>query len=165
MTLKLIGAAMALVAGLMISAGGAAAHDDMGAMPTTPGGKAAYARHENYKQVGGAFKAINDELKKDAPSSAVLVPAATKLKDLAAKAPSWFPKGSGAESGFKTAAKPEIWSDAPGFAAALAKFSTETTKLQQFAAANDIDGMKGQVRATGGACKGCHDNYRVPEQH
>ena len=30
-------------------------------------------------------------------------------------------------------------------------------------AANDVGGIKAQVGKLGGACKGCHDNYRVPQ--
>jgi cytochrome c556 len=147
-----------------LAAGGAFAHEHMGPMPTTPGGKAAYQRHENFKQQGAAFKAINDELKKDAPDRAVLTSNAVKLKTLTTQLPSWFPKGSGPESGFKTDAKAEVWSDAAGFAAAVNRLQVETSKLQQVAAAGDMAAIRAQVRATGGACKGCHDKYRVPEK-
>jgi cytochrome c556 len=161
---KMIGAALALVAGLSLAAGAAFAHDDMGPMPTTPGGKAAYARHQNFKQQGAAFKAVLDELKKDAPDMAVISTNATKLKTLSTQLPSWFPKGSGSESGFKTDAKAEVWTDAAGFAAAARNFQGETAKLQQFASANDLAGVKGEVKAVGAACKACHDKYRVPEK-
>lgn len=156
-------AAMA-AAGLMVAGGGALAHDHMGAMPTTAAGKAAYARHQNFKKQGAAFKAINDELKKGAPDKAGIARNAAALKTLAGQLPSWFPKGSGRESGFKTDAKPEIWGDAAGFQAAVNRLQVESSKLSQVAAAGDIGAVKAQVRATGGACKNCHDKYRVPEK-
>jgi cytochrome c556 len=30
--------------------------------------------------------------------------------------------------------------------------------------AGDIPGVKGEVRAVGGACKNCHDKFRVPDK-
>src|SRR5436305_1173064 len=111
MALKTVGVVAALM-GVALAAGGAAfAHDDMGPMPTTPGGKAAYARHNNFKQQGAAFKAINDELKKDSPDVPAISASATKLSTLANQLPSWFPKGSGPESATKTDAKAEVWTD------------------------------------------------------
>jgi len=156
--------AVALVIGAA-GAGAALAHEDLGPVPNTPAAHAAAARHQNFKQLGGAFKAINDELKKDAPDKAVVVANAAKMHTLASQLPSWFPKGSGAESQVKTAAKPEIWSDPAGFAAAAQRLQAETGKLQQFAAAGDLAAVKAQVPATGGACKNCHDKFRVPETH
>lgn len=164
MARKTIGWAAAAAAGLMVAAGGALAHDHMGPMPKTPGGKAAYQRHENFKQQGAVFKAINDELRKGSPDKAAIARNAAALKALTARLPSWFPKGSGPESGFKTDAKPQVWSDAAGFQAAVNRLQVEASKLDQLAAAGDIAGVKAQVRATGGACKNCHDKYRVPEK-
>ena len=165
MALNKITAAVALTAGLALAAGAALAHEGhKGPPPTTPGGKAAWARHDNFKAQGAAFKAILDELKKDTPDQAVLTSNATKLKVSSTALPSWFPKGSGPESGVKTDAKAEVWSDAAGFAAAANKFQIEASKLQQLATAGDVAGMKAQSRVVGGTCKGCHDKYRVPEK-
>jgi cytochrome c556 len=133
-----------------------------GALAQTAAQKAITARQANFKQLGGAFKTLNDELKAGSPDGAKITAAALTMKNLAAQEATWFPKGSGPEAGVKTAAKPEIWSDAAGFAAAVRNLQSETTKLHQLAAAGDIDGVKGQVRATGGACKACHDKFRVP---
>jgi len=157
-------AAVALAIGLMLAATAALAHDISGPAPTTAGGKAALARHDNFRQIGAASKAINDELRKDDPSPAVLATASARLKDLSGRLPGWFPRGSGPESKFKTDAKPEVWSDAAGFAAAAKNFQTQAAKMQQLAAAGDIAGMKGQARALGGTCKACHDKFRVPEK-
>ena len=147
MRMALRGAAAVVLAVSAVVAGGALAHEDMGKVPNTPAGKAVAARHQNYKQLGGAFKALTDELKKDTPDKAVIAASAAKMKALAGQIPSWFPKGSGPESGAKTDAKPDIWKDPNGFAAA-----------------GDLEAVKGQVRATGGACKNCHDKFRVPEK-
>jgi cytochrome c556 len=157
--------ALALTAGLAFAASAALAHEGhKGPPPKTPGGKAAWARHENFKAQGAAFKAVLDELKKDAPDQAVLKSNAAKLKASSTELPSWFPKGSGPESGVKTDAKAEVWSDAAGFAAAANRLQVEVSKFQQLATAGDVAGMKAQSRVVGGACKNCHEKYRVPEK-
>ena len=121
------------------------------------------SRQSNLKDLGGAFKAVRDQLRRSTPNLAEIKQAATQINELAADQKHWFPKGSGPEAGIKTAAKPEIWSDPTGFAAALDKFSTEAPKLLELANANDIEGLKSQVKVVGDACKGCHDKYRVPD--
>ena len=149
--------AAALGVGAALIAGMAAAQ--------SAGASAVKARQQNFKQLGAAFKTVLDELKKPSPDKAVLVANATKMNTLASQEASWFPAGSGAESGVKTGAKPEIWSDAAGFAAAVQRLQGETAKLQQAAAGGDLAAVRAQAQATGGACKNCHDKYRVPDQH
>jgi cytochrome c556 len=121
-------------------------------------------RQESLKQLGGAFKAINDELKKDAPDAALLRANSAKMSRLSAQLPRWFPKGSGAEAGVKTAAKPEIWSDPSGFAEAAKALQAQTARFAQLSAGGDLNAFRSQVRPTGGACKGCHDKFRVEEK-
>jgi cytochrome c556 len=164
MALRTIATALGVTAGLAMATGVALAGDTL-PTPTTPGGKALVARQAHFKDQGAAFKALNDELKKDAPDKAAIAADAGKLKANGVALPTWFPKGSGPETGLKTAAKPEVWTDAAGFEAAAGKFQTETAKLADVASAGDLDAIKAQVRATGGACKNCHDSYRGPDQH
>lgn len=156
-------AAAATALGAVVIAGAALAHD-VGPAPKTPAGQAAAARHDNFKQVGAAFKAINDEARKGSPDQAALAANAQKLNGLARQMGGWFPKGSGVESGVKTDAKSEVWSDPQGFTAAVQRLQGATGKLQQVAASGDSAGLKAQVQATGGACKGCHDKFRVPDK-
>src|SRR6185369_12421481 len=90
MALNKFSAALALMAGLTLAAGGALAHEGHeGPPPKTPGGKAAWARHDNFKAQGAAFKSSLDELKKDAPDPAVLSANAAKLKASSLALPSW----------------------------------------------------------------------------
>ena len=158
MALKTMLWALALAAGL---AAGAALAQDPAAAAATPGGKAVLARQAHYKELNGAFRAINEQLRADAPDKAAIAANAGKMKALAADLPGWFPKGSGPEAGVKTAAKAEIWTDAEGFAAAVTKLQAETGKLADAAGAGDMEALKVQARAAGGACKACHDKYRA----
>ncbi len=132
-----------------------------GAMAASAAETAIATRQAGYKKIGGAFKAINEELRKDAPDTKLIASNAAVINAQAGQVPRWFPAGSGPEAGFKTKAKPAIWSDSAKFGAAAAKFQTEAGKLQTVAAAGNVDGIKAQVRAVGGTCKGCHDSYRA----
>lgn len=163
---KTSGLAAALAVALSVAAGGALAQTaaEMAAAATTPGGRAAVQRRLNFEKQGKAFKAIVDEVKKDAPDKALIARNAAALRDSAAQLPSWFPKGSGKEAWPKTEAKAEVWSDAAGFGAAAANLQAQAAKLDQLAQAGDLDAIKAQVKAAGGACKACHDKYRVPKK-
>jgi cytochrome c556 len=164
LTLNKTTVALGLFAGLSLAAVGAIAREYVGPPPTTPGPAAAYARQQNFKLQGAAFKAINDELKQDTPNIALIAANAAKLRSIAANLPSWFPRGSGPESGFPTDAKPEVWTDPAGFAAAATRLQVQTSTLQQLAAAGDLAGVRNQAHAVGEACKSCHDSYRVPDR-
>jgi len=121
------------------------------------------SRQTHLKDLGAAFKTVRDELKKSQPAQAQLKEASAVITKASTEIDTWFPKGSGPESKFETDAKAEIWADPAGFAAAAKAFKTEAPKLQQLANANDIDGLKAQTGKLGGACKGCHDKFRVPQ--
>jgi cytochrome c556 len=164
MALRTIMTALAVTAGLGLLTAGTALAADPAPAPTTPGGKALVTRQAHFKEQNATFKAINDEIRKDMPEKAAIAASAAKLKALAADLPTWFPKGSGPETGLPTAAKPEIWTDADGFEAAAAKLRDETDKLAAVSTGGDLDAIKAQVRATAGACKNCHDKYRAPDQ-
>jgi cytochrome c556 len=122
-------------------------------------------RQDNFKAMGGALKAIGDQLKTGMPDKAIVTENAKKIATLSKEIPSWFPKGTGEESGVKTAAKPEIWSQPADFAAAAAKLPVEADKLVMVAASGDAAAIGDQMKATGGACGGCHKVFRVPDQH
>jgi cytochrome c556 len=150
-----LGAAVALAVGIGVAAGGAFAQG---------GADAVKVRQQHFKDQGKAFKGVIDELKKDQPDKALIAANAEKLKVSSSQLATWFPKGSGPEAGAKTEAKPEIWSDAAGFAAAADRFKAEGAKFADVAKAGDLDAIKAETRAVGGACKNCHDKYRVPDK-
>jgi cytochrome c556 len=127
------------------------------------GQQAVDARQHNLKDLGGAFKAVRDQARKPQPDMVQVQQAAEQINQLAADMNRWFPKGSEPSEDVETDAKAEIWQDSKGFTSALTKFQQEAPKLLTLAKANDADGLKKQVTAVGGACKSCHDKYRVPQ--
>lgn len=58
-------------------------------------------------------------------------------------------------------AKPEIWSDAKGFAEVGAKAYAGHEKLK---AVTDEAGFKAAFADFGAGCKGCHETYRKPKE-
>ena len=101
----------------------------------------------------------------DAPDAKAMAGQAATVNQMAHQVGKWFPAGSGPESGQKTRAKAEIWSDSAGFATAVHNLEVESAKLETVAKGGDIEALKAQAKATGGACGGCHTKYRAPEQH
>jgi cytochrome c556 len=157
---KRFGVAVAI--GLGIGAATAAlAHDDPRPKgQLRPGVKAAHDRHDNFQKLGAAMKRLNDELRKGDADIAVVRTQTATIASLANALPTWFPRGSGTEARAKAETKPNIWTDAAGFSAAASNMQVQTSKLNQLALAGDLNAVKGQVRATGGSCKGCHDKFR-----
>ncbi len=71
----------------------------------------------------------------------------------------WAGFVAGSDSG-NTKAKPEIWSDNAKFREASEKMQGEMVKLVAATKTGNLDTIKTAVGATGGSCKGCHDNFR-----
>ena len=119
-------------------------------------------RQEGLKSMGGAFKTVRDELAGGKDVTKIQAAAST-ISKVANSLEHWFPAGSGTEAGVKTAAKPEIWQDAAKFTAARQRLVDEAAKFAQAAGSGDLGAIGGGVRGLGGACKNCHDNFRVKE--
>ena len=115
------------------------------------------------KALGGAAKALNDQLKSGAPDAAIVKAQTARMAQLAHALPTWFPKGSGPESGAKTRALPIIWTDGPGFSLVQQHLAAEADKLAAAGASGDMSAVGAQFRVVFGACKSCHDKYRGPE--
>src|SRR2546421_661023 len=61
------------------------------------------ARQSNSRDIGGAYRELNAELKNGVPMKFLVEQHASQLADLAKEQITWFPAGSGPESGVKTA--------------------------------------------------------------
>jgi len=121
-------------------------------------------RQDKLRDMGGALKAINDEIKKGKLDwDNIVLPNVQTIKDRSGYLLKWFPKGSGPESGVKTYALPAIWQKNDDFTKLGKEMQTEALKLDQVAATKNADALKAQVLAIGKACKACHDNYRSPD--
>ena len=118
-------------------------------------------RHENYEALGKNMKVLMDNMKAATPDMAAVTAAAAEVKKTADVMGTWFPAGTGPETGIKTGAKANIWTDRATFDAAAVRLQTEATAL---AAVTDAAGFKAQFPKTGAACKNCHDTFREEEK-
>jgi cytochrome c556 len=119
-------------------------------------------RHDHYKELGDAFKAVRDASKAASPDFAALEKAAETVSKASVDQQQWFPKGTGPEAG-KTRALPEVWSKPDDFTAAQKMFSDRAPKLLAAAKTKDVDAITAAFKDVGGACKNCHDTFRKPE--
>lgn len=120
-------------------------------------------RKDGYREMGTAFKSLNDELKKPTPMAISLKRSAATISKTAVRVPNWFPVGSGPALGIKTAAKPEIWAKRAEFDAIQRRLVVDAAQLDKLVAAGDMKAVAAQARVVGGDCKACHDKFRVRE--
>ena len=59
----------------------------------------------------------------------------------------------------RTDAKPNVWTEQPKFNELREKMQAEVVKLQAASKTGDLDQLKAAYRATGAACKNCHDAF------
>jgi hypothetical protein len=118
------------------------------------------ARQAGMKQNGASMGAIKKALDAGGDLTAVAANAQT-VADFAHKIPSVFPAGSGAESGVKTRALPEVWTGRADFEKAAANLATQAGSLATALKANDKAAATAAFAATGGACGGCHRTYQA----
>jgi cytochrome c556 len=121
-------------------------------------------RQKSLKEMGAAMKTIGDQMKSGAPALDQIRPAVQTIKTHSTELPTWFPAGTGPESGVKTEALAKIWEDQPGFQAAAQRLADEAAKLSDVATGEDLAAIGAQVGVTGGACKNCHDQFRMKKE-
>lgn len=126
-----------------------------------PPAKTIEARQGNFKLIGKSFKGIMDQMKSPTPDMAAVKANAAALNGAAGKVAGFFPKGTGPESGVKTHALPAIWEKNADFKAAAVKLVAASKGMQAAANSGDINQVKAAFPALGGACKGCHDQFKA----
>lgn len=120
------------------------------------------ARSQHFKAMGRAAKTVQDELKSPSPNPAIVQAQAQVIAQFAQQLPTWFPRGSGPESGVKTDAKPEIWSQPAKFQQAAATFADRTRQFEALSAKGLGPQTRGAAAQVGRTCKACHDDFRIP---
>lgn len=122
-----------------------------------------HARHEHYEDMGKALKGINIELKASNPSLDTIRRHAALIAGNGPRILTWFPEGSGPETGRETRAKAEIWSDAETFRTRAQEFERVSAEFNRTAQSGDLQAIRAAVPGLGNACKNCHDRFRAPE--
>ena len=83
---------------------------------------------------------------------------ANGMKDIATITPTVFPAGSGDG---KTNALTAIWEQPGEFKAAMDKFVNAANGIASAVESRDRAKIGGAMKALGGSCKNCHDNFKA----
>jgi Cytochrome c556 len=119
-------------------------------------------RQANFKKMGGAMKALKDELGGSA-DKAKMVAAAKTLAATGRAQAKLFPAGTGPTAGVKTDALATIWSDRAGFDNSMSKFIAEADKLVAAAGTGNTAAIGAQFKVVGAACGACHREFRADD--
>ncbi len=110
-----------------------------------------------YRVVGGHMKAMSTAMRKGVYTENIAVHA-KGMKDIASVAAGVFPASS---SEGKTKALPAIWEQPDAFKEAMDKFVTAANGIATAVESGDQKAIGGAMRALGGSCKNCHDNFKA----
>lgn len=149
---------------MMLASGLAACSGGGDAAPAKEAPPIIKERQANFKAIGGAFKAVRGELNAGAPDFALIAAKANDINARAQQIPNHFPALTSVEEGYDTEALPAIWKKPEEFKAAAAKLADESAKLAQLAGGGNKEAVAAQAMAMGGACKGCHDQFRLDDE-
>ncbi|MCU0948748.1 MAG: cytochrome c [Porphyrobacter sp.] len=157
----------AALAGVLAACSGQGASDTAASADGAPAGEVPPVlkeRHDNFEGIGDAFKAARGELEKDAPDFALIAAKANDINTRAKLIEGHFPAGTSVDDGYDTEALPSIWQKPEEFKAASQKLVDESAKLASVAGGGDKAATAAQAMAMGGACKGCHDQFRLDDK-
>lgn len=119
------------------------------------------ARQAGFKAMGTAMKAIDTQLKGDAPDAGAMAAAAATIAATAPHQGALFPAGSGPETGAKTDALPVIWTDRATFDADMAAMVAASATLATATKTGDVPTINAAFKATGATCGACHHRFRA----
>jgi cytochrome c556 len=142
-----------LVAGLALGAAGFAS--------TETAKDPIKTRHDLMEGIGEAMGGLAAIAKQEAPFDAAVV--ADKAGTIASnleRAAKLFPEGSD-KGEFPTRAKAEVWSKREGFEQGMKNAHAAALALK---AVTEEAAFMPALGKLGGACRGCHDTYRTPEE-
>lgn len=120
-------------------------------------------RQAGYKQIGAAFRGVQEQVRASEPSLPTLRQHAATLARLAPQVSGWFPAGTGSEAGVRTRALPAIWTNGPAFRTASVNLVVAARQLDTAARGTDVASIRAAAQALGRTCGGCHDQFRGPE--
>jgi cytochrome c556 len=154
---------------------------------TADGTDAIAGRVAYFREIGTAFKHVNDELSAKQPDFARIRESAQLIKSRAAEMRHWFPPGSEprppAEQSWidtllgwlgladrvqlpddaKTRAKIEAWTKPQQFNEAHRAFALEADKFWHAARGGESAVIASRAQALGKTCEGCHKQFREEE--
>ncbi|MFM2410352.1 MAG: hypothetical protein RL481_1180 [Pseudomonadota bacterium] len=121
------------------------------------------ARKAGFRELGSAFKGVNDSIRSGEVQSVALGKYAEQIRKASNGIYRWFPKGSGPKAGVKTAALAGIWAKPAAFKKAQDGLATATTAFEKAVKSKNLDSIRTATRNLGGTCKACHDSFKAKD--
>jgi cytochrome c556 len=121
------------------------------------------SRKDHFHQIGTSFKAVMDETRAGSPNWQTIRSNAQMLAQLTSEITTWFPPGSGPESGAKTRAKAEIWTKTSDFQEDARLAHAAAQELLKSTAKTDVSVVAASVKSLGQRCASCHSEFREKE--
>ena len=118
-------------------------------------------RQGEMKKMGGALKAVAGFAQGANDDALQLRLSAQTIQTVASGLDQLFPAGTGVGTG-TSRAKPAIWTERDAFRRRIVGLRTASAALVQAASTGDRAQVRPAFRATGAACKACHDFFQVP---
>jgi len=119
-------------------------------------------RQRLMKGHGASMGSIGDVMKYKLPNASAHVAVHAKnISEYSSLIPDAFKKDISAG---KTDAKPEVWQNWEDFVAKANAVHVAASELAAAADGGDMRAMMPGVKALGDACRGCHNEYRKPEE-
>jgi cytochrome c556 len=145
---------LSVIAILALTVVGASAQDTAGIISS---------RKDHFHQIGASFKAINDQIHAGSPNWQTIRSSAQMLAQLTSEITTWFPTGSGPESGAKTHAKAEIWTKGADFQQDARLAHAAAQDLLKASGGSDVSVVATSAKALGQRCAACHSEFRERE--
>lgn len=121
-------------------------------------------RHENFEEMGDAFKPIGATLKTGSPDIALILAKAEIISANLQKIPDHFPAGTAREDGHDTEALAVIWEKPDEFSAASDKAIAAGAALVEAARGGELSAVQAAVGTLGNSCKDCHETFRAEDK-
>lgn len=121
------------------------------------------ARQEKYEALGDTFRTLNQQFRSGNPDLAVVQEAAAQVPTIVEGMETWFPTGTGPESGIETEALSTIWETPDDFAQKITEHQAAAAALAKAAEGDDLQAIQAALQATGATCGACHDDYRLDD--
>lgn len=122
-------------------------------------------RMDSMKKMGDASKVIGDMIKRKRPlDSDEIRSLSMGIQEHAAQVPELFPDTKDSREGHATEAKQVIWSRWEEFIALSEDLERESAKLSEIATSGDEKAIRKQYAAVAKTCRGCHKDFRRPQE-
>ncbi|WP_379551190.1 c-type cytochrome [Qipengyuania sp. DGS5-3] len=146
---------------ILAACGGDVAETDEGAAAASDEPAIIGERQSNFEGIGDAFKVIRGQLEGGAPDFAAIEGAATDINERAQRITEHFPADTSVDDGYDTEALATIWEKPAEFEKAAQDLVDASAEMITIAAGGDVAAVGEQVKAMGGTCKACHDEFRL----